>query len=159
MPDYLLDTNHVTHLLSRNEQLVEKVRESASREARFSISITVLGELYFAVYASRKREENLENLRSFLEDVALWAFDEAVAEEFGRIQAEQKKKGRPIPPTDSQIAAVCRIHGLTLLSDDHHFQFVEGLEVENWLSPVARRRRPALRAIPRPHGRSGGTRG
>ncbi len=133
MPEYLLDTNHVTHLLAQNEHLVEKVRESASQDARFSISMTVLGELYFAVYASRRRDENLENLSLFLEEAVLRPFDETSAQEFGRIQAEQKKKGRPIPPMDAQIAAVCRVHGLTLLSDDHHFQFVDDLNVENWL--------------------------
>ncbi len=139
MSEFLLDTNHVTHLLAQNEHLVERVRESASREARFSISMTVLGELYFAVYASRRRDENLENLNLFLEEAALRAFDEAAAQEFGRIQAEQKKNGRPIPPMDAQIAAVCRVHGLILLSDDHHFQFVDNLTVENWL----RKRRDA----------------
>ncbi len=133
MPEYLLDTNHVTHLLAQNEHLVEKVRESASGEALFSISMTVLGELYFAVYASRQRDENLENLNLFLGEAALRAFDEAAAQEFGRIQAEQKKKGRPIPPMDAQIAAVCRVNGLILLTDDHHFQFVDDLAVENWL--------------------------
>ena len=100
MPEYLLDTNHVTHLLAQNDHLVEKVRDSASRDARFSISMTVLGELYFAVYASRRHDENLENLNLFLEEAVLRPFDEAAAQEFGRIQAEQKKKGRPIPPMD-----------------------------------------------------------
>lgn len=131
MPDYLLDTNHVTHLLAKNEHLESRIR--SAREARFSISITVLGELYFAVYASQRRDQNLKNLRSFLRDTIVRPFDEAEAEEFGKIQAEQKNKGRPIPPTDTQIAAVCRIHDLILLSDDYHFQFVDNLHVENWL--------------------------
>ena len=133
MPEYLLDTNHVTNLLAKNERLEAQIRASALREARFSISITVLGELYFAVYASQRRDENLRNLHSFLKDTVVRPFEETEAEEFGRIQAEQKKKGRPIPPTDTQIAAVCRIHGLILLTGDHHFQFVDKLQVENWL--------------------------
>ncbi len=95
--------------------------------------MTVLGELYFAVHASQRREQNLANLRLFLEDTLLWPFGEAAADEFGKIQAEQKRKGRPIPPLDAQIAAVCRVRGLTLLTEDHHFQFVDALRVENWL--------------------------
>jgi len=73
---------------------------------RFGISVTVLGELYFAVYASQQRAHNLQTLRDFLSDTILWSFDKAAAEEFGRIQAEQKAKGCPIPPLDAQIAAV-----------------------------------------------------
>ena len=69
-------------------------------------------------------------------DIILWPFDERAAEEFGRIQAEQKAKGRPIPPLDAQIAAVARVHGLVLLTADHHFTFVDGIAVENWLEPL-----------------------
>lgn len=133
MPEYLLDTNHATHLLSRTRGLVERIESVAARGDRFAISMTVLGELYYAVYASRRRDQNLEALTAFLNDVVVWPFDEVAAEEFGRIQAEQKNKGKKIPPTDSQIAAVCRIHNLILLSDDRHFQFVDGLHVQNWL--------------------------
>jgi tRNA(fMet)-specific endonuclease VapC len=55
------------------------------------------------------------------------------AEEYGRIRAELKAKGRPIPGTDAQIAAVARLHDLTVLSTDHHFQYVDNLRVESWL--------------------------
>ena len=57
---------------------------------RFGLSITVLGELYYAVYASRHREENLQRLRGLLNALVLWPFDELAAEAFGAIQAEQK---------------------------------------------------------------------
>ena len=51
----------------------------------------------------------------------------------GEIKAEQKTKGRPIPGTDAQIAAVARLYNLTVLSADHHFQYVDNLQVESWL--------------------------
>ncbi|MCK5119233.1 MAG: type II toxin-antitoxin system VapC family toxin, partial [Candidatus Latescibacteria bacterium] len=69
----------------------------------------------------------------FLRDVFLWDYDRPASEEFGRIRAEQKTKGRPIPPTDAQIAAVARLHDLMVLSDDRHFTYVNDLKVENWL--------------------------
>ncbi len=64
----------------------------------------------------------------------LWPFDSLVAEEFGRIMAEQKGKGRPIPPLDAQIAAVARRYHLVLLTADRHFAFVIGVVIENWLT-------------------------
>ncbi len=152
MTDYLLDTNHVTQLLADNQNLEKRVRFAAREGARFGISMTVLGELYFAVFASRRRDENLDKLRDFIGDIILWPFDEEAAEEFGRIQADQKRKGRNIPPTDSQIAAVCRLRGLTLLSDDIHFDLVSNLRVENWLKPTKKADAPRRH---RPSGRRG----
>lgn len=68
-----------------------------------------------------------------LDHVPLLNFDLAAAEEYGRIRAELKAKGRPIPGTDAQIAAVARLHDLTVLSADRHFQYVDNLLVESWL--------------------------
>ena len=132
MPDYLLDTNHVIHLLNGLENLRQRIQVAEDTQ-RFSISMTVLGELYYAVYASQRREENLQALQSFLSDIVIWPYNEAAAEEFGHILAEQKVKGRPIPPMDAQIAAVARLHSLTILTADHHFQFIDRLTIENWL--------------------------
>ncbi|HHH42263.1 MAG TPA: type II toxin-antitoxin system VapC family toxin [Chloroflexi bacterium] len=133
MTDYLLDTNHASKLMAQEEPIASQVREAQAAGDRFGFSVTVLGELYYAVYASQYRQRNLYRLRHLLEALLLWPFDEAAAEEFGRIQAEQKAKGRPIPPLDAQIAAVARVYGLTLLTADRHFQFVDDLTTENWL--------------------------
>jgi predicted nucleic acid-binding protein len=89
MPDYLLDTNHATQLLGGNESLRQRVQAAAVSGDTFSISMTVLGELYYAAYASRRRDENLQAVRAFAADVLLHAFDESAADEFGRIQSEQ----------------------------------------------------------------------
>jgi tRNA(fMet)-specific endonuclease VapC len=132
MPDYLLDTNHVIHLLNGLENLRQRIQVAEDTQ-RFSISMTVLGELYYAVYASQRREENIQALQSFLADITILPYNESAAEEFGRILAEQKVKGRPIPPMYAQIAAVARLHGLTILTADHHFQFIDRLAIENWL--------------------------
>jgi tRNA(fMet)-specific endonuclease VapC len=39
---------------------------------------------------------------------------------------------RPIPSNDLWIAALCRQHRLQLLSQDQHFDAVEGLERVGW---------------------------
>jgi tRNA(fMet)-specific endonuclease VapC len=133
MADYLLDTNHATHLLGGSANLLRRVA-GATHGVAFGISMTVLGELFYAAYASQRREDNLRAVRAFAADSLIWPYDEAAAEEFGRIQAEQKTKGRPIPSADAQIAAVARLHSLIVLSADHHIQFLNNLTVENWLA-------------------------
>lgn len=77
--------------------------------------MTVLGELFFAVEASRRKEKNLASMEAFLGSAIVWEFDRPAAEEFGRVQAEQKRKGRPIPATDA------------------HFDTITDLTTEHWL--------------------------
>jgi tRNA(fMet)-specific endonuclease VapC len=134
MTKYLLDTNHASRLMGNETVIVAKVRQARQTGDEFGISMTVLGELYFAVYASQRRTQNLQRLMGLVTTVQIYPFDEGVAEEFGRIQAEQKAKGRPIPPLDAQIAAVARQQGLTVLTADQHFQYFDALNVENWLA-------------------------
>lgn len=131
--DYLLDTNHASRLLEGNNSISTRINTLKNSGSGFGISISILGELFFAVYASRRKDENLHQLKDFLDDVIIWDYDIPAAEEFGKIQAEQKAKGKPIPSIDAQIAAVARIHNLTILTADEHFDFVDGIKAENWL--------------------------
>lgn len=134
MTDYLVDTNHVSKILEGEKKLKDRLQKTRGTGDTFGISMTVLGELYYAVYASQRKQKNLARLKAFLNSVILWEYDRPAAEEFGRIQAEQKAKGKPIPSSDAQIAAVARLHNLKILSNDRHFTFVSNLAIESWLS-------------------------
>ncbi|TVL97581.1 MAG: twitching motility protein PilT [Candidatus Brocadia sp. WS118] len=131
--NYLFDTNHASKILEGNKTLSLKIGAFKNSGSRFFISMSILGELFFAVYASKRKEKNLQQLKLFLEDVILLDYDIKAAEEFGKIQAEQKAKGKPIPSIDAQIAAVARIHSVTVLTTDQHFNLVDGLNIDNWL--------------------------
>ncbi len=133
MSTYLLDTNHVSKLLDGHPTLRGRLLDAEQAGHDLSISTTVLAELYFAAYCSERQARNLQRVEQLVAQVRLWVFDNDAAEEFGRIRAELRRKGRPIPPMDAQIAAVARLHGLTVLTADQHFSFVDGLAVENWL--------------------------
>ncbi|MEX0703376.1 MAG: type II toxin-antitoxin system VapC family toxin [Planctomycetales bacterium] len=131
---FLLDTNHVIAHLNGDPRMANHVVLHRATGDVFAINTTVLGELYFGAYASRRPTENLGGVNSFLDEVDLFEFDRAAAEEFGRIKAEQRAKGRPIPTADAQIAAVARLRGLTVLTNDAHFQSVHALKTDNWLA-------------------------
>lgn len=133
MTNYLLDTNHASRLMSQDSQMINKLKEANRDGATFGISMTVLSELFFAVYASQHHQQNMKRLTRMLQALHIYEFDQTAAEEFGKIQAAQKAKGRPIPPMDAQIAAVARQQGLTVLTADKHFSFIDSLNVENWL--------------------------
>ncbi|MDQ4078438.1 MAG: PIN domain-containing protein [Chloroflexota bacterium] len=133
MVEYLLDTNHASRLMSQDRRVLSHVRQAETSGDTLGVSMTVVGELYFAVHASRRHVQNLQRLQQLLATLHIYPFEQADAEEFGRIQAEQKAKGRPIPPLDAQIAAVARRRGLTVLTADKHFGYVDGIPTQNWL--------------------------
>jgi tRNA(fMet)-specific endonuclease VapC len=133
MTAYLIDTNHAAQIMADQTILDSRLASDRNTGDQFYTCITVLGELYFAAFASRRKEQNLQNLASLLDHIPVLRFDRAAAEEYGRIKAELKTKGRPIPGTDAQIAAIARLHDLVVLTSDQHFAFIDGLQVESWL--------------------------
>ena len=99
------------------------------------MTTVTIGELYYGAYNSERVERNLERMRTvILPNFVIYSYDAVSAEEFGRIQAELRTKGTPIPAADAQIAAIARRHGLTVLTSDLHFRWVDGLKVEDWLA-------------------------
>lgn len=131
---YHFDTNHAIAHLNGDPRLLSHLNAAQSTAVAFAINTTVLGELYYGAYASRRSTDNVTRLAAFVGRLVLIEFDAAAAQEFGRIKAEQRVKGKPIPTADAQIAAVARIRGLTVLTNDAHFQFVGNLSIANWLT-------------------------
>jgi predicted nucleic acid-binding protein len=52
--------------------------------------MTVVRELYFAVHASQRREQNLQRPTNLLNTFQVYPFDRAAAEEFGHISIAQR---------------------------------------------------------------------
>lgn len=57
------------------------------------------------------------------------AIDERVAVRYATVRAELKRIGRPLPENDIWIAAVCLEERLPLLTADHHFESVPGIDL------------------------------
>lgn len=129
----LLDTNHAIAHLNGDPRLALHLGTAKLAGDTFALTTTVLGELFYGAQSSQKVADNLAKLAAFAASVTVYEFDTAAASEFGKIKAEQRAKGKPIPTADAQIAAVARLQSLTVLTNDAHFQTVDGLTVENWL--------------------------
>lgn len=121
----LLDTNAYSALRRGHELVAEQVRSSEE----VLLSSIVIGELLFGFRNGSRYNENAHALRSFIEDpnVRLLPVTWDTADLFGRISAELRKKGRPIPTNDIWIAAHAMEAGADLLSSDPHFGDIDGL--------------------------------
>ena len=93
------------------------------------LATPVLGELIAGIEGSASREPNLTRVWHAIQRLRLWSFDKAAAEEFGRLWAELKRRGRPM----QQIAAIAISLGNTVVvTKDSDFAAVPGLDIVDW---------------------------
>lgn len=97
------------------------------------ISSIVLGELYFGAYGSPTRKEAaLKDVAAVMATVMTLAPDAVTAEIYWRIKQELKGKGLQIPDNDLWIAATAIQYDIALAARDGHFDWIDGLKVEQW---------------------------
>lgn len=121
----LLDTCAYTSLMQGWPEVVDRVR----RAERIFLSAVVAGELIFGFRNGTRYESNIRGLRAFLDNpyVEFLAVTFTTSDRFGRIAAELRRKGRPIPTNDIWIAAHAMETGAELISSDSHFEVIDGL--------------------------------
>ncbi len=136
MRRYLLDTGIMGHFINRRRGVDVRVDDARRRGDRIVTCLPVVGELFAGAEGSQSRDRNYQRLVLALERIAEWPFDRAAAEEFGRIDAELRRLGRPIGKVDIQIAAIALAMGnTTVVSADSDLTVIPGLTVENWAMP------------------------
>jgi tRNA(fMet)-specific endonuclease VapC len=74
-------------------------------------------------------------MATFLEyDVETLAFDEASAEQFGRLRVELQRIGIAVSPIDLLIASAALAHDLTLVTHNTaDYRNIPELRLEDWL--------------------------
>jgi len=97
------------------------------------ISSITYAELMHGVEKSQDAERNRVAITLFLSPLSVLEFDNYAAEEYGKVRTELERKGTPIGPMDTLIAAHARAENLILVTNNtREFNRVEGLNVENW---------------------------
>lgn len=126
----LFDTNAYSRLGQGEPALTGLVREAEA----IVFSTVVAGELLAGFRRGTRQQENLATLRRFLANprVDLLPVTWTTADRFGRILADLRRRGRPIPTNDVWIAAHAMESGADLVSFDAHFGQVDGLA---WIDP------------------------
>jgi tRNA(fMet)-specific endonuclease VapC len=135
MPNYLLDTNHASALLNGDAALTARLALVGPVDD-VALSQPTVAELWFMVFNSARVDQNRDRLDRFLLDFTIWEFDSLASMEYGKIRAELRRTGSPIPAMDILIAAIARLNGLVLLTADAHFAKVSRVQTQNWLTIV-----------------------
>ncbi|MCC7337529.1 MAG: type II toxin-antitoxin system VapC family toxin [Pirellulaceae bacterium] len=133
---YLLDTNICVFVIRQKPLVVvEKFKQFVADE--LAISSVTLAELRYGADKSSDTGKNHAALDLFLAPLAIVDFDSQAAERYGVVRADLERRGLPIGPLDTMIAA----HALRLViplvtNNTREFARVGGLLLEDWASKV-----------------------
>lgn len=133
MSDFLLDTNHLSPMVTLDHPLRRRVLSSLDAGNTFAVSVPVVTEMVYGIsvlpQANRNRAEWLRLKPRF----ACYIPDEADAETAAELQIMLRKRGWQLAVIDALIATVALRYDLTLLTTDGDFAAVPSLRIQNWL--------------------------
>jgi tRNA(fMet)-specific endonuclease VapC len=130
---YILDTNICIYIIKQKpEKVFRKFRKLSI--GQIAISSITYSELYFGVQKSQKKSQNEAALQQFASPLEILPYPEEAASVYGEIRAHLERKGTPIGPLDTLIAAHARFLDLTLVTNNvPEFSRVPKLKIENWV--------------------------
>jgi len=119
----VLDTNIVIALFAGDPGVTELI----ARQSAVYLPVPVLAELYRGAFGSFRRDENIQKLETFAEDIAVLPCDVFTARKYGELKHALAVKGRPIPENDLWIAAIAAQHSCSVMTRDSHFKDLPGI--------------------------------
>lgn len=132
---YLLDTNIISAILKENE----KVKKSVQKAIREGKEILIDGISYYEIkrgLLSANATNQLDRFNLLCKRFGLiWLETQSIFDTAAEIYADLQQKGKLIEDADILIASVVKTWELILVTDNtRHFQRIQGLRMENWLS-------------------------
>ena len=125
---FILDTNIVIAIFNGETS----IKEHLLKADEVFISSTVLGELFFGAFKSKRSKTNLKTISNFADSITILNCDKDTAQQYGIVKNKLLDKGKPIPENDLWIAAVAMQNDLILVTRDAHFDEIEELKYEKW---------------------------
>jgi tRNA(fMet)-specific endonuclease VapC len=129
----LLDTDVCIALLNKDERVRPHLERHVPSKLR--LSAITQAELRFGIAKSRQPRRASFNLRWLLARVGVVPFDDVASGRYGELRALLERRGSPIGPLDTLIAAHALSLGWALATHNTaEFRRVPGLKVEDWLN-------------------------
>jgi tRNA(fMet)-specific endonuclease VapC len=98
------------------------------------ISTVTYAELLYGVERSSSKRINRPIIDDFVRHLDVIEWDNAAAEQYGKIRADLEARGQPIGAMDMMIAAHAKsIKAVLVTNNQKHFARIKGLKVENWI--------------------------
>lgn len=133
MARYLLDTNHLSPLVTLSHPLRQRVLNSLQQGGIFSIAVPALTEMLFGISILPRARQNLEEWERLKPSFNYYDIDQQQAEQAARLQVALRRQGWQLETVDALIATIALQNDLILLTADGDFAPIVGLKQENWL--------------------------
>lgn len=128
---YLLDTNVVSYFVRGTSAAV---RDRLLRTPMETMAVSAVTESELLYWVARRPADarTSVSVRDFLGRVTSLPWDSRAAAVYAVTREEQRRIGRSLSTEDLMIAAHALALGLTLVTHDAAFSFVDGLKTEDW---------------------------
>jgi predicted nucleic acid-binding protein len=134
MVRYLLDTNHLSPLVTVGHRLRDRVLSSLGSGNEFAIPVPVLAEFLFGVRMTTRAIVNLKEWERLHDSFGYYRIGRSEAEGAAELQVTLRHTGWQLATVDALIATVALRNKLTLLTADGDFSSIAQLQQENWLA-------------------------
>ncbi len=132
MTEYLLDTNHISPLITLEHPLRIQVLSCFEHGDTFSIAVPALVEFLFGISTLPRAKQNQAEWERLSNRFTYYSIDKSDAEHATELRLILRQRGWQLAAFDALIAVVALRYKLTLLTTDKDFQAIIGLKQENW---------------------------
>lgn len=133
MASYLLDTNHLSPLVTLTYPLRQEFFRRQRAGDQFALAVPSLTELLFGLGLLPRVKQNLAEWSRLKPGLTIYDLDQLDAEQAAELQLGLRRQGWQLETVDALIAAVALRYDLTLLTTDNDFSAVSQLKRDNWL--------------------------
>jgi tRNA(fMet)-specific endonuclease VapC len=120
----IIDTNALSAFADQNLLVREKLANAPGPY----LPAIVLGEYLYGLLSSRERDRRVQWLSNLTAHWTILPVTGETAQHYAAIRHLLKQQATPIPSNDTWIAALAREHGLSILSNDPHFDKISDVQ-------------------------------
>ncbi len=137
MVEYLLDTNHISPLVTLSHPLREHILTQLDDDKSFSIATPALSEFFFGIITLPQAKRNRAEWEHLKSRFNYYGIDRSDAEEAAELRLTLRQQGWQLAAVDALIAVIALRYELVLLTTDNDFRVVPNLKTENWRDLLA----------------------
>lgn len=129
MTDYLLDTNHISPLVTPEHPLRQKILAQLQQaDDTFSIAAPALSEFLYGISLLPRADRNLREWERLKADFEYYNIDRQDAEQSAKLRLALRQQGWQLGIIDALIAVIALRNDLVLLTTDQDFRIISGLK-------------------------------
>lgn len=133
MTTYLLDTNHLSPLITLTHPLRRRFIQQQQTGDIFALTVPALTELILGISLLPRAKQNLLEWSRLKAGLSVYTLDRVDGEQAAELQISLRQRGKQLATVDALIAAIALRYELTLLTSDRDFSYISQLKQENWL--------------------------